>query len=252
MNLTFNLNSARIFPRLLGTLAAAALTLSLLLTGHPAQAQAAQADVAAPGGPVRLRQPTQAGVPGGQEGQAGQAQRPYRPGEFDREAPAAPYRPGEFETYVQGLAGPEFRRFGAELLTGPFASMSAPDYSPNVPPDYLLQAGDELVLTLWGSIDADLRLVVDRSGRLNVPRVGPIMVSGVKYAELSDVISRRVALVFKNFQLSVSLGQLRGLRVYVTGFVQRPGPLMLHRQGFGCLQHGQSPAKFQRQGQGRG
>jgi protein involved in polysaccharide export with SLBB domain len=79
------------------------------------------------------------------------------------------------------------------------------------------------VLTLWGSIDADLRLVVDRSGRINVPRVGPIMVSGVKYAELSDVISRRVALVFKNFQLSVSLGQLRGLRVYVTGFVQRPG-----------------------------
>ncbi len=122
----------------------------------------------------------------------------------------------------QGL-GYEIRRFGSELLTGPAASLDAPDYSPNVPPDYLLQAGDELVLTLWGSVDADLRLQVDRSGRINVPRVGPIMVSGVKYADLSEVISRRVALVFKNFQLSVSLGQLRGLRVYVTGFVQRPG-----------------------------
>ena len=117
----------------------------------------------------------------------------------------------------------EVRRFGSELLTGPAASLDAPDYSPNVPPDYLLQAGDELVLTLWGSVDADLRLQVDRSGRINVPRVGPIMVSGVKYADLSEVISRRIALVFKNFQLSVSLGQLRGLRVYVTGFVQRPG-----------------------------
>ena len=237
MNLTFKQTSARSLPRLLGTLAAASLTLALLVSGHPAQAQAAaQADAtAAPGGPVRLRQPTQAGVPGAQEGQAGQAQRLYRPGELEREAPpAAPYRPGEFEIYIQGQAALqatpqpdgrplEIRRFGTELLTGPFASLSAPDYSPNVPPDYLLQAGDELVLTLWGSIDADLRLVVDRSGRVNVPRVGPIMVSGVKYAELSDVISRRVALVFKNFQLSVSLDQLRGLRVYVTGFVQRPG-----------------------------
>ena len=30
-------------------------------------------------------------------------------------------------------------------------------------------------------------------------------------------------MVFRNFQLSVSLGQLRGQRVYVTGFVARPG-----------------------------
>jgi len=49
------------------------------------------------------------------------------------------------------------------------------------------------------------------------------MVAGVRYAELRDVIARRVAQVFKNFQLSVSLGQLRGVRVYVTGFVVRPG-----------------------------
>jgi protein involved in polysaccharide export with SLBB domain len=40
---------------------------------------------------------------------------------------------------------------------------------------------------------------------------------------LADVISRRVAQVFKNYQLSVSLGQLRGVRVYVAGFVARPG-----------------------------
>jgi protein involved in polysaccharide export with SLBB domain len=86
-----------------------------------------------------------------------------------------------------------------------------------------VQAGDELLVTLWGSVDADLRLIVDRSGRISIPRVGTIMVAGVRYAELHDVISRRVAQVFKNYQLSVSLGQLRGVRVYITGFVLRPG-----------------------------
>jgi protein involved in polysaccharide export with SLBB domain len=53
--------------------------------------------------------------------------------------------------------------------------------------------------------------------------VGPVLVAGVRYAELPDVIRRRVAQVFRNFELSVSLGQLRGVRVYVTGFVERPG-----------------------------
>ena len=38
-----------------------------------------------------------------------------------------------------------------------------------------------------------------------------------------SLLSRWVALTFKNFQISVSLGRLRGVSVYVTGFVQRPG-----------------------------
>ena len=174
---------------------------------------------AAATGPVRLRQPTQAAP-----------ERSALPGAaMGADTTPPPYRAGEFELYVQSLAGQqgalpsELRRFGSELLTGAPASSASADYSPIVPPDYVVQAGDELVLTLWGSVDADLRLLVDRSGRINIPRVGPIMVSGVRYADLADVISRRVATVFKNFQLSASLGQLRGLRVYVTGFVQRPG-----------------------------
>lgn len=138
-----------------------------------------------------------------------------------------PYRPGEFESYVQSIGGPEIRRFGAELLTGPSATLTASDFSPVVPPDYIVQPGDELILTIWGAVDADLRLQVDRSGRVSIPRIGPVMVAGVRYADLSDVVSRRVAQVFKNFQLAVGLGQLRGLRVYVTGFVQRPGVQVL-------------------------
>ena len=203
----------------LNTLRLALLTL-VLATPLAVSAQTTPAaEPAAPSGPVRLRQPNLPTQPG--------TERLASP--MPQDTPPAVYRPGEFELYVQSMAGTpgqlpvEVRRFGSELLTGSAASLTAPDYSPIVPPDYLLQAGDELVVTLWGSVDADLRLQVDRSGRINLPRVGPIMVSGVRYADLSDVISRRVATVFKNFQLSVSLGQLRGLRVYVTGFVQNPG-----------------------------
>ena len=178
-------------------------------------------------GPIRLRQPTPTASPA-----VSNAASPRAGG----------YVPGEFEQFVQRLAGPppmdagdgqpssggatsagvEVRRFGAELITGSFDDRGA-DFSPVVPGDYVVAPGDEILLTLWGSVDADLRLAVDRGGRISVPRVGTIQVAGVRSAELAGVIERRIAQVFKNFQLSVSLGQLRGVRVFVTGFVVRPG-----------------------------
>ena len=128
---------------------------------------------------------------------------------------------GEFETFVQSLtARHEIRRFGAELMT-PADDAEAAESLPLVPADYLIKPGDEILLTIWGSVDADLRLLVDRSGRVSIPRVGPVLVAGIRYADLPATISRRMALVFRNFELSVALGQLRGLRVYVTGFVAK-------------------------------
>jgi protein involved in polysaccharide export with SLBB domain len=110
---------------------------------------------------------------------------------------------------------------GAELVTG------AQDLKGSeigaVPQEYVISVGDELQLLIWGSVDAELRLQVDRAGRINVPRVGPILVAGIRYGDLAGVIERRISQVFKNFQISVSLGQLRGVRVFVTGFVVKPG-----------------------------
>lgn len=131
--------------------------------------------------------------------------------------------PGEFERFVQSRAGSDaIRRFGAELVTGSPDSRGA-ELSPLVPAEYLISAGDEVLVTLWGSVDADLRLVVDRSGRISIPRIGAVQVAGVRHGDLADVVNRRVGQVFRNFQSSVTLGQLRGIRVFVTGFVVRPG-----------------------------
>jgi protein involved in polysaccharide export with SLBB domain len=131
--------------------------------------------------------------------------------------------PGAFEQFVQRLAAPAFvRRFGAEL-SAPGEALLDAESNPLVPPDYVLKAGDEVLVTLWGSVDADLRVVVDRSGRITIPRVGPVLLAGVRYADLNTVISQRVSQVFRNFQISTSLAQLRAKRIYVTGFVVRPG-----------------------------
>jgi protein involved in polysaccharide export with SLBB domain len=161
-------------------------------------------------------------------------------------------RPGEeFDVFVQRLAEPvEVRRFGADLMADPERG-DASEPSPSVPADYLVSPGDELTVTLWGSVVADLRLTVDRSGRIAIPRVGPVQVAGVRYADLDEAVRKRVAQVFRNFDLSVSLGRLRGKRVYVTGFVERPGAYTV--SGLATITHvllkagGPSPAGSFRQ-----
>jgi len=101
--------------------------------------------------------------------------------------------------------------------------VAATEANRQVPPDYVVGLGDEIQLTIWGSVDADLRLTVDRAGRIVIPRVGPVVVAGTRQADLNELLSRRVGQVFKNFKLSATLGRLRSIRYYVTGFVGRPG-----------------------------
>jgi len=145
----------------------------------------------------------------------------------------------EFERYVQRAVGDdvEIRRFGSELMTPalpqPYevlqqqqqrsAQASMGETSSQIPSDYVISVGDEVLVTIWGAVEADLRLTVDRGGRITIPRVGPVLVAGVRYADLNTAIEQRVGQVFRNYRLSASLGKLRSIRVYVTGFTQRPG-----------------------------
>ena len=135
------------------------------------------------------------------------------------------YQPGEFERYIQSASGDEdIRRFGSEFVidAGSLRGTAQETSSP-VPGDYKVAPGDELLVSIWGSVDADLRLTVDRTGRINIPRVGNVVVSGLTVPEAAAAVERQARRVFKNFELSISLGQLRNIRVFVTGFAVRPG-----------------------------
>lgn len=200
-------------------------------------------DASDAGGPVRLTTSrTQ-----GDNSSADNAGSRSRQGLALKERGTRRYKPGEFELYVNRLLGWEpdpapmpgqeseerellIHRLGAELMSETHAevgneelNLSGTDSTRQVPSDYLIGVGDELLVSIWGSADADLRLTVDRGGRIVIPRVGPVLVAGVRYADLNSVISSRVGQVFRNFQVSASLGRLRGIRIYVTGFTPRPG-----------------------------
>jgi len=163
--------------------------------------------------------------------------------------PQQHYQPSEFERYVQEIAAargvtreqaqddhgvavqgsaPAIRRFGANLVTDDAAASASQDPLPVVPADYVVRPGDVVNLTIWGTVDADLALTVDRAGRISVPRVGAIPVAGLRSADLADTITRRVGQTFRNFQLTATLGQVRAIRVFVSGYVQHPGSITVN------------------------
>lgn len=146
-----------------------------------------------------------------------------------RLGPAEPYQPGEFEQFVQKQPDAlNVRRFGSNLVTDDAVASATQDPLPSVPGDYIVRPGDEIDLTMWGTVDANLHLTVDRAGRISVPRVGAISVGGLRNADLADAVMRRVAQTYKNVQLTATLGQVRAIRVFVSGYVQRPGTVTVN------------------------
>ena len=207
--------------------AAALFAVAVLGSGSAVFAQTGAGSAPEPsGGPIRLRQPQQAPQP--QEADSTGRDAIERPGAAERPSTAGRlprYRPGEFELYIQGITADfNLRRFGADLVIDtPTGRAAAEDAGPQVPPDYRVAPGDQLLVLMWGSVDADLRLTVDSTGRVNIPRVGSVAVSGLQVPDVAQAIDKQARKVFKNFELSVSLGQLRNIRVFVTGFAVRPG-----------------------------
>ena len=128
----------------------------------------------------------------------------------------------EFQDFVFSSLGRDLPLFGHSLFQNPPSTFAPLDRVP-VTPDYILGPGDEIVISAWGQVDIDYRTVVDRNGSIAIPRVGSINVTGLRYQDLEGHLKRSISRVFTNFELRVTLGQLRSIQIFVVGQAQRPG-----------------------------
>jgi hypothetical protein len=91
----------------------------------------------------------------------------------------------EFEQIVADTTGRALPLFGQSLFAQS-PNTFAPADRVQVPADYMIGPDDELQIRIWGQLTADLRVTVDRSGQIYVPRVGQIQVAGVHYSGSSN------------------------------------------------------------------
>jgi len=122
------------------------------------------------------------------------------------------------------------RRFGSEVFVNSdtFAmtrGVTGRDTPLDVPigPDYILGPGDTLTITLWGGVSQTMTRLVDRDGRILLPEGGSIDVAGLALSRAQSLIEGVLKQQYRNAQIAVTVSQLRSVRVYVVGDVQRPG-----------------------------
>jgi protein involved in polysaccharide export with SLBB domain len=118
------------------------------------------------------------------------------------------------------------RQFGYDLFRTP-ATTFAPVEDVPVGPDYILGPGDSLTIYVWGLVESVFTETVNRNGEIFVPRAGTLKVWGLTFAKAEQLIRDQLGRVYTGFQISVTLGRLRTIRVFVVGSVARPGSYVL-------------------------
>jgi protein involved in polysaccharide export with SLBB domain len=149
-------------------------------------------------------------------------ERPERRSTTQERIPPLPEPDLEFQRFVSSALGYSLPIFGQSLFRNVPSTFAPIDRAP-VTPEYVIGPGDELLIRAWGQIDINYRAVVDRNGSIYLPKVGNINVAGVRYDQLNSFLRSAVGRVFKNFDMTVTLGQLRSIQVFVVGQVRRPG-----------------------------
>jgi len=138
-------------------------------------------------------------------------------------APTAPPEPlTEFQKLIASTTGQVLPIFGHDLFRGVPSTFAPVDQIP-VTPDYVIGPGDEIRIRVWGQVNFNADLKVDRSGDIYIPQVGGIHVTGSPFSDLSRQIRSQIARVYRNFDLTVDLGQLRSIQIFVVGQARRPG-----------------------------
>jgi polysaccharide export outer membrane protein len=128
----------------------------------------------------------------------------------------------DFQQMVVSSLGKTLPIYGLSLFENVPTTFAPVDRVP-VTANYVIGPGDELLIRAWGQIDLDVHTRVDRNGSIFLPKVGNLNVAGLKYAQIEEFLKSHVGRIYQNFDLNVTMGELRSIDVFVVGQARRPG-----------------------------
>ncbi|WP_293752384.1 SLBB domain-containing protein, partial [uncultured Paraglaciecola sp.] len=112
--------------------------------------------------------------------------------------------------------------FGYDLFSGNPTTFTPINDIP-VSSDYVLGPGDSLKVNLFGKDSQSYELVIDQEGATYLPDLGPLHLAGQTFSEAKQNISNTINQKMIGVKASVSMGQLRSIRVFVLGEAYLPG-----------------------------
>ena len=92
---------------------------------------------------------------------------------------------------LQQFGDEALKPFGYDLFEGNPTTF-APVTDIPVPGDYVVGPGDVLEVQIYGNEPASYSLNVNRDGRIDFPKLGPIVVGGMSFESARNAIERQV------------------------------------------------------------
>jgi len=124
---------------------------------------------------------------------------------------------GEYQEVSYNL-----KPFGYDFFHGTNLKVLAEREDMPIPLNYVIGPGDDVNILLWGRMNDQLTLTVDRDGKITIPNIGPIQVAGMTFDQMSKyLISKTEQIVGTN--IDISMGSTRTIPIFVLGDVERPG-----------------------------
>ncbi len=104
-----------------------------------------------------------------------------------------------------------------------------PAPAPQVPPQYVLAAGDQVEITVFGEADLTRTVAIRPDGKINMPLIGDVEAAGSTPPELAERITKALRTYIREPQVTVSVREFRRSYVQVVGQVARPGSIEIQR-----------------------
>ena len=130
--------------------------------------------------------------------------------------------PNAFQTFLFQITGKAVPIYGEELFNraNPFAALE----SVPVPSNYTLGPGDEITVKIYSpAIDIDQRFIINKDGTIALPKIGPVPIAGTKVSDVEERLKSYLSRMISDFNVYVTVGQLKGIEIYVVGETRRPG-----------------------------
>jgi polysaccharide export outer membrane protein len=111
-------------------------------------------------------------------------------------------------------------------LVPAFLAQTAEHAEPSTVPLYVIQPNDLLKIFVWKQPDMSGQVLVRPDGRISLPLVQDIQAAGRTPAELKQNIEESLKEYIGFPTVTVIVDAIQSYRVFVTGQVSKPGPIM--------------------------
>ncbi len=92
------------------------------------------------------------------------------------------------------------------------------------PNTYIVGPGDQFLINIWSTMEANFKTAVTPEGKLIIPTIGTLVVDGKTLIEVQKMVREAGDKKYLQSKINANLIMLRTFRVHVTGQVHNPGP----------------------------